>query len=59
MNLRDGTRHRAADRPRHFDVQDLPHSLPSLNVVVSPSQLGLASCRAGTPSATQGGGNCS
>ncbi len=41
--------------PDTLYVQDLPHSLPSLNVVVPPSQLGLASCPRGTASATQAG----
>jgi iron complex outermembrane receptor protein len=36
-------------------MQDLPHSLPSLNVLVPPSQLGMAACPAGTSSSTQAG----
>lgn len=39
-------------------LQDLPNSLPSLNVLVPPSQLGLGSCPAGTASAGYPG-NCS
>ena len=31
-------------------MQDLPHSLPSLNVLVPPDQLGMAACPAGTVS---------
>ncbi len=36
-------------------VTDLPHSLPSLNVVIPPSQLGLTACPAGTASHTSPG----
>jgi TonB-dependent receptor len=36
-------------------VTDLPHSLPSLNVMVPPSQLGLSTCPSGTASATKAG----
>ena len=36
-------------------VTDLPHSLPSLNVMIPPSQLGMSACPAGTASATQAG----
>ncbi|MEP6883120.1 MAG: TonB-dependent receptor [Gammaproteobacteria bacterium] len=36
-------------------VTDLPHSLPSLNVMVPPSQLGLSACPSGTASATKAG----
>jgi len=39
-------------------MQDLPHSLPSLNVLVPPSQLGLTSCPTGTASTTNPG-SCS
>jgi iron complex outermembrane receptor protein len=39
-------------------MQDLPHSLPSLNVLVPPSQLGLTACPAGTASTTNPG-SCS
>ncbi|GAC1496539.1 MAG: hypothetical protein NVS1B6_01720 [Steroidobacteraceae bacterium] len=38
-------------------VTDLPHSLPSLNVVIPPNQLGLTACPAGTASPT--GPGCS
>ena len=34
---------------------DLPHSLPSINVMVPPSQLGLTACPNGTASATKAG----
>ncbi len=37
---------------------DLPHSLPSINVVVPPGQLGLAACPGNTASATTAG-SCS
>ena len=33
-------------------MQDQPHSLPSLNVLVPPSQLGMTACPAGTVSTT-------
>ena len=33
-------------------MQDLPHSLPSLNVLIPPSQLGMSSCPSGTASKT-------
>jgi iron complex outermembrane receptor protein len=36
-------------------LTDLPHSLPSLNVAIPPSQLGLGSCPAGTASTTNAG----
>jgi iron complex outermembrane recepter protein len=39
-------------------MQDLPHSLPSLNVLVPPSQLGLSACPTGTASTTNPG-SCS
>ena len=39
-------------------MQDLPHSLPSLNVLVPPSQLGLSACPSGTASTTNPG-SCS
>jgi iron complex outermembrane recepter protein len=38
-----------------LNVADVAHSLPNLNVVVPPSQLGLTSCPAGTASATNAG----
>jgi iron complex outermembrane receptor protein len=36
-------------------VTDLPHSLPSLNVMIPPSQLGLTACPSGTASSTNAG----
>jgi iron complex outermembrane recepter protein len=36
-------------------VTDQPHSLPSLNVMVPPSQLGLSACPSGTASTTKAG----
>jgi iron complex outermembrane recepter protein len=39
----------------YITLTDLPHSLPSLNVMVPPSQLGLSACPSGTASATQAG----
>ena len=39
-------------------VTDLPHSLPSLNVLIPPSQLGLTACPSGTASASNPG-SCS
>ena len=36
-------------------MQDLPHSLPSLNVLVPPSQLGMTACPSGTVSQTNAG----
>ena len=39
-------------------MSDLPNSLPSLNVLIPPSQLGLTSCPKGTASATSPG-SCS
>jgi iron complex outermembrane receptor protein len=36
-------------------VTDLPHSLPSLNVMIPPSQLGLTACPNGTASTTNAG----
>jgi len=39
-------------------MQNLPHSLPSLNVLVPPSQLGLSACPSGTASTTNPG-SCS
>ena len=39
----------------YITVTDLPHSLPSLNVMVPPSQLGLSACPSGTASATKAG----
>jgi TonB-dependent receptor len=46
------------DQPVAEDIlnfQDLPHSLPSINVVLPPGQLGLASCPAGSASTTNPG----
>ncbi len=39
----------------YITVTDLPHSLPSLNVMVPPSQLGLSTCPGGTASTTKAG----
>ena len=39
----------------YITVTDLPHSLPSLNVMVPPSQLGMSACPSGTASATMAG----
>jgi iron complex outermembrane recepter protein len=39
----------------YITVTDLPHSLPSLNVMVPPSQLGLSACPSGAASATKAG----
>ena len=36
-------------------MQDLPHSLPSLNVLVPPDQLGMTACPAGTASPNRAG----
>ncbi|MDE2252403.1 MAG: TonB-dependent receptor [Gammaproteobacteria bacterium] len=44
--------------PDTLIMTDRPHSLPDLNVLVPPSQLGLAACPAGTGSATNPG-SCS
>ena len=38
-----------------LNFADLPHSLPSINVVLPPSQLGLSACPSGTASATNAG----
>src|SRR6185437_8739318 len=38
-----------------LNFADLPHSLPSINVVVPPSQLGLSACPAGADSPTNPG----
>ena len=38
-----------------LNFADLPNSLPNINVVVPPSQLGLTACPAGTSSATNAG----
>jgi iron complex outermembrane recepter protein len=49
------------DQPVAEDIlnfQDVPHSLPNINVVVPPSQLGLTTCPSGTASTTNPG-NCS
>jgi iron complex outermembrane receptor protein len=39
----------------YITVTDNPHSLPSLNVMIPPSQLGISACPAGTASATKTG----
>ena len=39
----------------YITVTDLPHSLPSINVMIPPSQLGIAACPAGTASTTKAG----
>jgi iron complex outermembrane receptor protein len=44
-----------ATAPDILVMQDLPHSLPSLNVLVPPGQLGMAACPAGTGSPTKAG----
>jgi len=41
--------------PDILNVTNLPHSLPSLNVVLPPSQLGLSACPAGASSTTNAG----
>jgi len=41
--------------PDILTITDLPHSLPSLNVAIPPSQLGLAGCPTGSASATNPG----
>jgi TonB-dependent receptor len=41
--------------PDIITVTDLPHSLPSLNVYIPPSQLGLTTCPKGSASTTQVG----
>ena len=49
------------DQPTAEDIlnfSDEPNSLPDINVVVPPSQLGLSACPAGTDSATNAG-DCS
>lgn len=49
------------DQPTAEDIlnfSDVPNSLPDINVVVPPSQLGLTTCPAGTASATNPG-DCS
>jgi TonB-dependent receptor len=38
-----------------LNFADLPHSLPSINVVIPPSQLGLSACPSGTASTTNAG----
>ena len=46
------------DQPTAVDIlnfTNLPHSLPNINVVVPPSQLGLSSCPAGAASSTNPG----
>ncbi len=47
-----------SDTPLAQDIlvfNDVPHSLPNLNVLVPPSQLGMAACPAGTASGTNAG----
>ena len=39
----------------YITVTDLPHSLPSLNVMIPPSQLGMSACPSGTASSTMAG----
>ena len=49
------------DQPYAVDtliMSDVPHSLPNLNVIVPPSQLGLSACPSGTAS-TVVAGSCS
>ena len=49
------------DQPYAVDtliMSDVPHSLPNLNVIVPPSQLGLSACPSGTASTTVAG-SCS
>jgi iron complex outermembrane recepter protein len=41
--------------PDVLTMTDLPHSLPSLNVAIPPSQLGLTACPTGTASTTSAG----
>lgn len=41
--------------PDTLIFNDLPHSLPSINVLVPPTQLGLTSCPSGTDSSTNPG----
>lgn len=36
-------------------VTDVPHSLPNVNVMIPPSQLGISACPSGTASATMAG----
>jgi TonB-dependent receptor len=36
-------------------ITDVPHSLPNINVMIPPSQLGLTACPAGSASATKAG----
>ena len=46
------------DQPTAEDIlnfTDLPNSLPNINVVIPPSQIGLATCPSGTASATNPG----
>jgi TonB-dependent receptor len=42
-----------------LNFADVPHSLPNINVVVPPSQLGLTSCPSGSLSTTNPGFGCS
>jgi len=44
-----------ATPPDILNFQNLPNSLPSINVAVPPSQLGLTACPAGTASSTNAG----
>ena len=39
----------------YITVTDQPHSLPSLNVMIPPSQIGLSACPSGTASSTMAG----
>lgn len=41
--------------PDLLTVTDIPHSLPSLNVMIPPGQLGLSACPSGTASQTNAG----
>jgi iron complex outermembrane recepter protein len=41
--------------PDYLVMQDLPHSLPSLNVLIPPDQLGMSACPAGTASPLRAG----
>ena len=43
------------DAPDILVFNDLPHSLPSINVLVPPSQIGMSACPSGTASSTNAG----
>jgi TonB-dependent receptor len=43
------------DAPDILVFNDLPHSLPSINVLIPPDQLGMAACPTGTASSTNAG----